>query len=199
MFDCRPQTTVTTEKTLNISDSDYKQFLQAVRKVFSLSPLETFVLTTTDRREITADSYNELPDEITLYLLKSVSQQLNVATQERIKYVPHFHTIVQSGQYEYYASEGQKALPYAFAELIDNALSATSLNSETRRIDIKLFFDESQGGPAVVIMDNGRGMTSKELNNWAVYRLSKFNRDDRTFHSDDAGYTSQSSSSQFEQ
>lgn len=42
-------------------------------------------------------------------------------------------------------------------------------------------FDESQGGPAVVVMDNGSGMTSKELNNWAVYRLSKFNRDDSTF------------------
>lgn len=25
-------------------------------------------------------------------------------------------------------------------------------------------------------MDNGRGMTSKQLNNWAVYRLSKFTR-----------------------
>lgn len=43
------------------------------------------------------------------------------------------------------------------------------------------FFDESQGGPAVVVTDNGRGMTAKELNNWAVYRLSKFNRDDHTF------------------
>lgn len=49
------------------------------------------------------------------------------------------------------------------------------------RVSVRQFFDESQGGPAVVEMDNGRGMTSKELNNWAVYRLSKFNRDDRTF------------------
>ncbi|KAK3545452.1 hypothetical protein QTP70_007700 [Hemibagrus guttatus] len=79
-------------------------------------------------------------------------------------------------------------MSYAFAELIDNALSATSCNSGTRSIDIRLFFDESQGGPAVVVMDNGRGMTSKELNNWAVYRLSKFNRDDRTFRSDESRY-----------
>lgn len=39
-----------------------------------------------------------------------MDQELAVATEETIKYVPHFHTIVQSGQYEYYASEGQKAL-----------------------------------------------------------------------------------------
>lgn len=26
------------------------------------------------------------------------------------------------------------------------------------------------------MIDNGRGMTSKQLNNWAVYRLSKFTR-----------------------
>lgn len=38
-------------------------------------------------------------------------------------------------------------------------------------------FDESQGGPAVVVIDNGCGMTSKQLNNWAVYRLSKFIRE----------------------
>lgn len=37
-------------------------------------------------------------------------------------------------------------------------------------------FDDSNGKPAVAVIDNGRGMTSKELNNWAVYRLSKFTR-----------------------
>lgn len=37
-------------------------------------------------------------------------------------------------------------------------------------------FDDSNGKPAVAVIDNGRGMTSKQLNNWAVYRLSKFTR-----------------------
>ncbi|MCI4377610.1 hypothetical protein PGIGA_G00205450 [Pangasianodon gigas] len=188
VFDCRPQSKQAAEKMLDISGMSYKQFLCAVRKEFSISVNESFVITTTDRREIDSDVFDEIPDGRTLHLLQSVDQELAVATEERIMYVPHFHTIVQSGQYEYYASEGQKALPYAFAELIDNALSATSHNPETRSIDIRLFFDESQGGPAVVVMDNGRGMTSKELNNWAVYRLSKFNRDDRTFRSDESGY-----------
>lgn len=56
------------------------------------------------------DFVEELSDGKTLHLLKSLDQELVVATEERINYVPHFHTIVQSGQYEYYASEGQKAL-----------------------------------------------------------------------------------------
>ncbi|XP_017327848.1 structural maintenance of chromosomes flexible hinge domain-containing protein 1 isoform X1 [Ictalurus punctatus] len=188
VFDCRPENKEASGKMLDIGGTSYKQFLCAVRKEFSISVNESFVITTTDRREIDSDVYEELSDGKTLHLLKSLDQELVVATEERINYVPHFHTIVQSGQYEYYASEGQKALPYAFAELIDNALSATAHNPETRSIDIRLFFDESQGGPAVVVMDNGRGMTSKELNNWAVYRLSKFNRDDRTFRSDKSGY-----------
>lgn len=45
-----------------------------------------------------------------MYLLQSVGQELAATTEELIRYVPHYHTIVQSGQYEYYASEGQKAL-----------------------------------------------------------------------------------------
>ena len=37
-------------------------------------------------------------------------------------------------------------------------------------------FDDSIGKAVVCVLDNGAGMTSKELNNWAIYRLSKFNR-----------------------
>lgn len=38
-------------------------------------------------------------------------------------------------------------------------------------------FDDALGKPAISVWDNGQGMTSRELNNWAIYRLSKFNRD----------------------
>ena len=37
-------------------------------------------------------------------------------------------------------------------------------------------FDETIGKPAVIVLDNGCGMTSEQLKNWAVFRLSKFNR-----------------------
>uniref|UniRef100_A0A8C3XX76 Structural maintenance of chromosomes flexible hinge domain containing 1 n=1 Tax=Chelydra serpentina TaxID=8475 RepID=A0A8C3XX76_CHESE len=113
---------------------------------------------------------------VTLYLLQSVDQTLLSATKERIDFLPHYDTLIKSGMYEYYASEGQNPLPFAFAELIDNSLSATSRNTGIRSIQIKLLFDETQGKPAVAVIDNGRGMTSKQLNNWAVYRLSKFTR-----------------------
>lgn len=39
-------------------------------------------------------------------------------------------------------------------------------------------FDNTLGKPAVIVLDNGCGMTSKQLNDWAVYRLSKFHRND---------------------
>uniref|UniRef100_H9GEG6 Structural maintenance of chromosomes flexible hinge domain containing 1 n=1 Tax=Anolis carolinensis TaxID=28377 RepID=H9GEG6_ANOCA len=113
---------------------------------------------------------------MTCYLLHSIDQLLPSATKERIDFIPHYDTLVKSGIYEYYASEGQNPLPFALAELIDNSLSATSQNTGVRRIQLKLLFDDTQGKPAIVVIDNGRGMSSKQLNNWAVYRLSKFTR-----------------------
>lgn len=47
---------------------------------------------------------------VTLYLLKSVDQLLLTATKERIEFLPHYDTLVKSGMYEYYASEGQNPL-----------------------------------------------------------------------------------------
>uniref|UniRef100_A0A672P6A9 Structural maintenance of chromosomes flexible hinge domain containing 1 n=1 Tax=Sinocyclocheilus grahami TaxID=75366 RepID=A0A672P6A9_SINGR len=187
VYDCRPESSAAPPRAVDISEADYSGFLRALRQEFSLSTNETFVISTTDRGEIDAELYKELVDGKTLHLFESANQKLTAATEERIEFLPHYHTLVQCGMYEYYASEGQKALPYAFAELIDNALSATARNSGIRRIEIRLQFDESQGGPAVVVMDNGCGMTSKQLNNWAVYRLSKFIRENG-MKSEETGY-----------
>ncbi|XP_028825621.1 structural maintenance of chromosomes flexible hinge domain-containing protein 1 [Denticeps clupeoides] len=188
VFDCRHECAEVKEALVAASSPDLRHFLQAVSEVFSIPRNEAFVLTTTDRRIIDGDRFNELCDGNTLHVLRSVDQVLPVATQERIEYLPHYHTLVQSGMYEYYASEGQKSLPYAFAELIDNALSATARNAGTRTLRIRLLFDESQGKHAIVVTDNGHGMTSKQLNNWAVYRMSKFTRENSIFHSDHSGY-----------
>lgn len=49
-------------------------------------------------------------DGVTLYLLQSVDQMLLLATKERIDFLPHYDTLVKSGMYEYYASEGQNPL-----------------------------------------------------------------------------------------
>uniref|UniRef100_A0A8D0A8N6 Structural maintenance of chromosomes flexible hinge domain containing 1 n=1 Tax=Sander lucioperca TaxID=283035 RepID=A0A8D0A8N6_SANLU len=134
---------------------------------------ETFVLVTTDR--------TKLQDDSTLHLLQREDQALAVATEEPITFKPHYNTLIRSGMYEYYASAGQKSLPYALAELIDNSISATAKNTGVRMIEIRMMFDETLGKPAVIVLDNGCGMTSKQLNNWAVYRLSKFSRENKGY------------------
>ncbi|XP_030908704.2 structural maintenance of chromosomes flexible hinge domain-containing protein 1 [Melopsittacus undulatus] len=188
LFDRRQEQADPDEKVLNYGKDNYRDFRSAVRQAFGIADDENFVITTTSRKEVTEDNFSELvEDGITLYLLHSVDQTLLLATKERIDFLPHYDTLVKSGMYEYYASEGQNPLPFALAELIDNSLSATSRNTDIRSIQIKLLFDESQGKPAVAVIDNGRGMTSKQLNNWAVYRLSKFTRQG-DFESDHSGY-----------
>uniref|UniRef100_A0A2K6MV67 Structural maintenance of chromosomes flexible hinge domain-containing protein 1 n=1 Tax=Rhinopithecus bieti TaxID=61621 RepID=A0A2K6MV67_RHIBE len=189
LFDRREKESELGDRSLQVGErSDYAGFRASVCQTLGISPEEKFVITTTSRKEITCDNFDEtVKDGVTLYLLQSVNQLLLTATKERIDFLPHYDTLVKSGMYEYYASEGQNPLPFALAELIDNSLSATSRNIGVRRIQIKLLFDETQGKPAVAVIDNGRGMTSKQLNNWAVYRLSKFTRQG-DFESDHSGY-----------
>lgn len=43
-------------------------------------------------------------------MLETTDQELLAPTDERIDYVPHYDTLVKSGIYEYYASEGQNPL-----------------------------------------------------------------------------------------
>ncbi|XP_039206965.1 structural maintenance of chromosomes flexible hinge domain-containing protein 1 isoform X2 [Crotalus tigris] len=173
---------------LSCHKENYGGFRKAVRQVFDISSKETFVITTTARKEITSENFGRIvKDNMTLYLLQRVDQLLTSATKECVEFLPHYDTLVKSGIYEYYASEGQNPLPFALAELIDNSLSATSQNSGVRYIQLKLLFDDTQGKPAVAVIDNGRGMTSEQLNNWAVYRLSKFRRQDN-IESDHSGY-----------
>ncbi|XP_010883741.2 structural maintenance of chromosomes flexible hinge domain-containing protein 1 [Esox lucius] len=188
VHDCRFENQEVKQIVLDTSGLDFNDFLQVVSKTFHIPSNETFVLTCTDRKGIDFDQYEELQEGSSLYLLRNEDQVLPQATLERIIFLPHYDTLIRSGMYEYYASEGQKSLPYAFAELIDNALSATSSNTGMRTIDIRLLFDESMGKPAVVIMDNGCGMTSKQLNSWAVYRLSKFTKGKSTFSNDYTQY-----------
>ncbi|XP_036179296.1 structural maintenance of chromosomes flexible hinge domain-containing protein 1 isoform X3 [Myotis myotis] len=189
LFDRRKKESEQGDRVVQVGErSDYAGFRALVRQTLGISPEEKFVITTTSRKEITSDNFDEtVKDGVTLYLLQSVDQLLLTATKERIEFLPHYDTLVKSGMYEYYASEGQNPLPFALAELIDNSLSATSRNTGIRKIQIKLHFDETQGKPAVAVIDNGRGMTSKQLNNWAVYRLSKFTRQG-DFESDHSGY-----------
>ncbi|XP_068093326.1 structural maintenance of chromosomes flexible hinge domain-containing protein 1 isoform X2 [Hyperolius riggenbachi] len=175
------------EKSLRVRGG-FAEFHQDICQAFGINSDEHFVISTTNRTELTVTNFNHIiKDGITLYLLNSIDQLLASATKERIDFLPHYDTLVKSGMYEYYASEGQNPLPFALAELIDNSLSATAKNKDSRNIQIRLLFDETQGKPAIVVLDNGKGMTSSQLKNWAVYRLSKFTRGSGNY-SDEESY-----------
>ena len=173
---------------VNSEKLSFSEFKQTLCKKFSIDESEQFVVVNTNRGVIDTDVTLEkvLEDSTTLYILSSVDQELSAPTYERVEYIPHYDTLVKSGIYEYYASEGQNPLPFAFAELIDNALAATAGNKGLRKIEIQLMFDDALGKPAISVWDNGQGMTSRALNNWAIYRLSKFNRDDDVQKSQDS-------------
>ncbi|XP_060084908.1 structural maintenance of chromosomes flexible hinge domain-containing protein 1-like [Ylistrum balloti] len=159
----------------------YVDFKARVREALGIKKSESFVIATTNREEIKDDDSWDIIDKgDTLYILRNIQQELCAPAQQRVSYLPHYDTIVKGGMYEYYASEGQNPLPYAFAELIDNALAATSNNQGSRAIEIRLHIDD--GNPSrncVYVIDNGKGMTPRQLNNWAIYRLSKFIRKDK--------------------
>ena len=111
LFDRRREQADPDEKVLSYGKNSYRGFRSAVCQAFGISPDENFVITTTNRKEITEDNFKELvQDGVTLYLLQSVDQTLLSATKERIDFLPHYDTLVKSGMYEYYASEGQNPL-----------------------------------------------------------------------------------------
>ncbi|XP_008395049.2 structural maintenance of chromosomes flexible hinge domain-containing protein 1-like [Poecilia reticulata] len=182
--DCRFEKIV--KKNLETRGLDFNGFVQVVQKEFSVPSNETFVLTTTDRIIVDGEKLDQLKDGTTLYLLRKIDQVLLSSVEEEINFVPHYNTLIESGANEYFI-EGQKSLPCALAELVDNALSATAKNSGVRSIEIRLFFNKRFGKPAIIVLDNGSGMTSKQLNNWAIYRLSKFTRENSTFESEVEG------------
>ncbi|XP_038051940.1 structural maintenance of chromosomes flexible hinge domain-containing protein 1-like [Patiria miniata] len=159
---------------------NYQTFRDRIRQEFNISSNTHFVITTTNRKEVNDDEYEDLVDSgDTLYILNHISQNLPAPAKERVEFLPHYDTLVKSGIYEYYASAGQNPLPFALAELIDNSLTATSDNLGPRSIELRLFLDESGDKSMICVIDNGKGMTSRQLNNWAIYRLSKFIRKEK--------------------
>ncbi|XP_076437622.1 structural maintenance of chromosomes flexible hinge domain-containing protein 1-like [Babylonia areolata] len=164
----------------------FSDFKSRVCAALSIQENESFVISTTNREEIRSDESWDLIDKgDTLYVLKDLAQELVAPAKERVNYLPHYDTIVKGGMYEYYASEGQNPLPYAFAELIDNSLAATAHNDAAREIEIRLHFDDSvPQRNCIIVIDNGKGMSPRQLNNWAIYRLSKFIRREKNFKGD---------------
>ncbi|CAL1539296.1 unnamed protein product [Lymnaea stagnalis] len=172
------RTTAAPEVRLTLSGvTSFIEFKEKIKQALKLTS-DDFVIATTNREEIKNDETFEFIERgDTLYILNEINQELCAPAHERVDYLPHYDTIVKGGMYEYYASEGQNPLPYAFAELIDNALAATALNDGQRQIELRLYVDDAAiSKNCIVVIDNGKGMTPRQLNNWAIYRLSKFTR-----------------------
>jgi hypothetical protein len=94
-------------------------------------------------------------------------------TRERISFNPHPKTLTMAGDYEYFAAQGQTPFAFALAELVDNSLRATKGNRDrARAIAVTLCLDASGRRGMVCVRDNGCGMTTRELNDWAVMNLS---------------------------
>lgn len=183
----------TPESVISVGPKDdYLDLRTRIVKHYGITSAEPFVICTTNREEVNKATFEKLEGGETLYVLKNIDQELTGQTYQKVEYLPHYDTIIKSGMYEYYASEGQNPLPYAFAELIDNSLAATKNNVGSRKIELKLYLDDSsqQEKSTILVLDNGCGMTSWQLNNWAIYRLSKFNRKDKMLQNpDDSGAT----------
>jgi two-component sensor histidine kinase len=82
-----------------------------------------------------------------------------------------------AGDYEYFAAQGYHPLAFALAELVDNSLRATKANADcARSITVSLVTDDAGSQGMVCVRDNGSGMTTQELNNWAVMNLSMEDR-----------------------
>ncbi|GIL94923.1 hypothetical protein Vretimale_1033 [Volvox reticuliferus] len=105
-------------------------------------------------------------------------------SKERIKFVPHPKTLTMAGDYEYFSARGHHPFAFALAELIDNSLRATKVSTMTevgtsskpRKIVVSLVINERGTAGLVRVQDNGRGMSPKELGEWAVMNLSMEDR-----------------------
>jgi structural maintenance of chromosomes flexible hinge domain-containing protein 1 len=103
----------------------------------------------------------------------NANAQENDVTRERISFNPHPKTLTMAGDYEYFAAQGQTPFAFALAELVDNSLRATKANRDRpRAIAVSLCVDAAGKKGMVCVRDNGRGMTARELNDWAVMNLS---------------------------
>jgi hypothetical protein len=103
----------------------------------------------------------------------AASAATNAVTRERISFNPHPKTLTMAGDYEYFAAQGQTPFAFALAELVDNSLRATKANRDRpRSIAVTLALDSTGKKGMVCVRDNGCGMTTRELNDWAVMNLS---------------------------
>ncbi|CAG2108835.1 unnamed protein product, partial [Medioppia subpectinata] len=155
-----------------------------------------------DNTTINEFNYSEVVTSGMELIIKGANAAAPGIINHEVNIAPHYHTITQSGMYEYYSSRGIDSVVIAMAELIDNSLSAVKDNKGLRLIDlhsresmaelidnslsavkdnkglrlIEIRHYDNGSDSMVVIIDNGCGMSLHDLTNWAKFKFSKFVR-----------------------
>ena len=88
-----------------------------------------------------------------------------------ILYTPHYNTLTEAGK-----SHFQRPVD-AIAEFVDNSIQACN-NEAERKIHVSFFLNNQSGKETgfVTISDNGVGMTSETIKEFATYALDKSTR-----------------------
>ena len=91
-----------------------------------------------------------------------------------------------AGDYEYFAAQGRPPFAFALAELVDNALAATwaAAARGAARVEVTLATNAACTAGLVCVADNGVGMGTRDLNEWAVMNLAVAERGGRGPHGD---------------
>ena len=150
---------------------DLHEFVIEKKKI----PKGNFSLVLPDHIPLTEDKYEELNNSSTVWILDTIDQAIDKTVTQSVRIDPHYHTITQSGMYEYYDSRGIDSMVISLAELIDNSLAATKDNKGLRHIEIR-YYDNASDSMAL-ILDNGKGMDVNGLNDWARFKYSRFERE----------------------
>lgn len=103
-----------------------------------------------------------------------------MVSSEAISFVPHPNAMTTAGRHEYC---GRKAAVFAIAELVDNrydihrrhycsiqAICSVQDRLQSGAVSVNLW-RIGDDDVAVAVHDNGKGMNSSELKNWAVLGL----------------------------
>eukprot|EP01105_Mastigella_eilhardi_P025535 TRINITY_DN6983_c0_g1_i37.p1 TRINITY_DN6983_c0_g1~~TRINITY_DN6983_c0_g1_i37.p1 ORF type:complete len:1263 (+),score=274.06 TRINITY_DN6983_c0_g1_i37:3-3791(+) len=115
--------------------------------------------------------------EGSVVVLTSPEQQLTAPVAEDEDFTPHPAIMTDGGKHCYYELEsdgegkGKKPFPLAFAEFVDNSIGAT-VTCAKRVVRIFVIIGCSPGDSYIVVLDNGVGMDSKALKEWATIALS---------------------------
>eukprot|EP00039_Didymoeca_costata_P011217 m.156691 g.156691 ORF g.156691 m.156691 type:complete len:2039 (-) comp15102_c0_seq1:220-6336(-) len=182
--DHRPEPAIKYRLNLD-EDSNLTQLISSLRKVVPDSEgVQICIANNEDKvTDLTEETFPTTKNLEKLYVFQNPGDLVRSKSVFKASFQPHHNTIVKSGAYEYFASNGRNPLAYAMAELVDNSLAATSRIPDTRKIEIQWYRPNAhQASGYVIVWDNGIGMDEEGLESWAKFRNQQDERKDKARH-----------------